>query len=112
MPIHEALLMGNPVIFTDISAPRELWHRPALAADQAVRRIPAMLTPVRDVEHGLFRCDQAWGEPDLMVAQRMMQDLHRSRPGADLCRRVGGWFDIKEFGRVVKEALGQFAEQA
>lgn len=112
LPIHEALLMGNPVIFTDISAPRELWQRPTLAADQAVRRVPAMLTPVRDLDHGLFRCDQAWGEPDVMAAQRLMQDLHQSRPGADLCRRVGTWFSIGQFGRVVKEALAQLTEHA
>lgn len=112
MPIHEALLMGNPVIFTDISAPRELWQRPTLAADQAVRRVPAMLTPVRDVEHWLFRCDQAWGEPDVLAAQRMMQDLHRSRPGADLCRRVGTGFNIAQFGRMVKAALVQLTENA
>lgn len=111
MPIHEALLMGNPVIFTDISAPRELWLRPALAADQAARRVPAMLTPVRDVEHGLFRCDQAWGEPDVIAARRLMQDLHQRRPSADLCRRVGRWFDIGDFGRMAHEALLQLAER-
>jgi len=113
LPIHEALLMGNPVIFTDISAPRELWQRPAFTADAAVHRVPFMLTPVRDLDHGLFRCDQVWGEPNVLVAQQMMQDLHRRlRPDPDLCRRVGRSFNLQDFARVVKEAFAQLAEVA
>lgn len=111
LPIHEALLLGNPAIFTSIGAPAELWTTPADKAAQVCHRVPASLTPVRGINHHWFRSNQQWGEPDVAAAMRMMQDLHRRRPSPKACRAVGQGVGLVTVAEAALQAFKRVLER-